>query len=277
MIKGKMIVLCLIFSGCILTITYAKDQTYTVGVVPQFDARKIQRIWQPILKAVSKSSGVRLKLKGSPNIPKFEKEFNTGKFDFAYMNPYHLIVADKYQGYEPLVRDVGCKLFGVLVVRKDSPIKRVEDLDGKTIAFPSPNALGAALIPRAEFSRKFKINVNPRYVKSHSSVYLNVVLGQTDAGGGVQKTFEQQSSKIKDSLRIFYQTAKVAPHPIAVHPRVGKADREKVINAFLKLGTTDKGKAMLAKVPIKRIGKATMSDYDPLRAMKLEEFYVKEK
>ncbi|MBF0277433.1 MAG: phosphate/phosphite/phosphonate ABC transporter substrate-binding protein [SAR324 cluster bacterium] len=253
----------------------AASREYSVGIVPQFDARRIVQIWKPILDAVSKESGIQLDLVGSPNIPQFEIAFNAGKFDFAYMNPYHLVVAEKYQGYTPLVKDTGRKLFGVLVVRKDSPIRNIADLEGKTVAFPSPNALGAALMFRAEFSSRYDIKYTSKFVKSHSSVYLNVVLGQTDAGGGVQKTLQQQSAKIRDALRIVHETPKVAPHPFAVHPRVETAVRESIRKAFLQLGQSEQGKKMLASVPIKEIGTASMSDYEPLQEMGLEKYYVK--
>ncbi len=40
------------------------ETIYSVGVVPQFEARRITEIWQPILAEVSQLSGVKLELKG---------------------------------------------------------------------------------------------------------------------------------------------------------------------------------------------------------------------
>lgn len=251
--------------------------TYTVGVVPQFEIRRIREIWEPILAAVSDRTGIGLTLVGAPGIPEFEAGFTAGAFDFAYMNPYHLIVANREQGYRPLVRDVGRTLYGIIVVRKESPLQEVADLDGKTIAFPAPNALGAALIPRAEFARKFHIDVTPRYVRSHTSVYLNVVTRRTDAGGGVQKTLEQQDRLVRDALRVLYRTGEVAPHPLAVHARVDTSVAEAVQRAFLELGASDEGRDLLAEVPIRRIGRATLGDYAPLAEMGLDDFYVRER
>ena len=63
------------------------ETIYSIGVVPQFEARRIAEIWQPILAEISQLSGVKLELKASPNIPAFEQQFTAGEFDFAYMNP----------------------------------------------------------------------------------------------------------------------------------------------------------------------------------------------
>ncbi len=95
------------------------------------------------------------------------------------------LVAAEAQGYTPIVRDGGRELFGVLVVAKDSDIETVEDLEGRSIAYPSPNALGASLLMRADLDRNFGLNYEAHYVSTHSSAYLNVVLGQMDAAGGV--------------------------------------------------------------------------------------------
>ncbi len=269
---GTITMFLCVLAGAIVNASERK--TYTFGVVPQFDARKLQEIWAPIFEEVERTSHIRLVFKGAKDIPTFEKEFSKGDYDFAYMNPYHMIVANQDQGYLPLVRDTGRKLYGIIVVRKDSPLQNIEELDGKTVAFPSPNALGAALIPRAQFAKKFKINVSPKYVKSHSSVYLNVATGAASAGGGVQKTFNSQPESIRKVLKIIYKTPEVEPHPIAVHPRVAPVVAEKIRAAFLALGATEKGAGLLQKIPMKKIGTATIDDYALLKTMGLAEFYV---
>lgn len=266
----------LLFSACSVAEEQPKgaERVIKMGVVPQFSAERVTSIWEPILKAVSDKTGIKLQLDASTDIPSFEKRFNAGDFDLAYMNPYHAIVANKEAGYEPILRDIGRTLYGILVVKKDSPLKTVEELAGKKVAFPAPNALGAALIPRAEFSRKYNIDIDEMYVSSHSSVYLNVVLGIAQAGGGVQKTLQQQNEEIRSQLRIINKTAEVPPHPIAAHPRVEPEIVEKITAAFLELGKTVDGREMLGEIPVKVIGKTELKDYDLLNEMGLEDFYV---
>ncbi|MDX1697404.1 MAG: phosphate/phosphite/phosphonate ABC transporter substrate-binding protein [Thiohalobacterales bacterium] len=245
-----------------------------VGVVPQFDARKIQHIWQPVLEALEEQTGIDFELVGSPGIPEFERQLMAGEFDLAYMNPYHLLKAHEAQGYVPLVRDVGRSLSGIVVARKDAPVNNVPDLDGKKVAFPAPNALGAALIPRAEFGEHYRIEIEPMYVNSHSSVYLNVVTGQALAGGGVQKTLQAQSAEVRDALKIIYKTREVAPHPVAAHPRLSTDTRENIARAFLHLGADHMHGNLLSGIPIKEAGPATLDDYEPLRQMGLDKYYV---
>ena len=247
------------------------QQTITVGVVPQFPVKKLHSIWKPVLSQLEKETGLIFELKGSPDIPSFEKEFMTGEFDLAYMNPYHYIVASDL--YTPMVRDIGRQLYGIIVVAKDSPIKTVADLDGEKIALPAPNALGASLMTRAAMTNEFHISYEPLYVKTHSSVYLNVALGKTAAGGGVQKTLSQQPDKIKNRLRVLYQTQKVAPHPLVANKSLPESTVQLIQQAMLRIAQTKEGQALLSKVPFKMLGVAGAQDYSPLRALNLDPFF----
>ena len=252
--------------------SFAESRVYTVGVVPQFEVKRLHKIWRPILDQLEQQTGLKFTIKGSPTIPDFENEFMVGKFDFAYMNPYHIMLANDMEGYIPLTRDIGRSLKGVMVVRKDSGITKVEELNNRQIAFPSPNALGASLLIRQELVDKFHINVKPSYVKTHDSVYLSVALRQSSAGGGVQATFNRQQPAIRDLLHIIHRTSKVSPHPFAVHPRVPLEVRKKVQNAMLALGKSETGRQLLGLIPVRKVGSASIADYAPLREMGLERF-----
>ncbi len=250
-------------------------KSYSFGVVPQFSSERISRTWEPVLELLEQETGLKFELTGSLDIPAFERSFTKGVYDFAYMNPYHAIVAHKHVGYDPIIRDVGRSLYGIIVVKKDSPFNTIEDLNGKKVAFPAPNALGAALIPRAEFSRKYNLDVKEMYVGSHSSVYLNVALGLAAAGGGVQKTFSQQPDKITSQLRVISKTQEVPPHPITVHKRVPADIQQAVSDAFIRIADTEAGAKLLRNIPMISAGKTNIQEYQSLNDMQLDEFYVK--
>ena len=242
-----------------------------VGVVPQFDSRTTYDIWTPILASLEVLTGLRFQLAGSPNIPEFEKRVGQEEFDFAYLNPYQgLVAADNYV---PLVRDIETPLEGIAVVHKDSAIREFADLQGKTMDFPAPNALAASLMLRAQLGQA-GVRVHVRYVKTHSSVYLNVALGQADAGGGVLQTLEDQPDAVRKQLRVIFRTAGVASHPVIAHKRLSRTVREQVRAAFIAMGETSSGRALLLRVPFDRIGRATAEDYLPLKRMGLEKYYV---
>jgi len=272
---GKRAILWLGMLMGLATCLDAMAQSYSFAVVPQFEQRKLFAIWKPIVDDLEKRTGLDLKLVATLTVPEFEKGIAKGEFDFVYANPYHILKATSSQGYIPLVRD-SAPLRGILVVRKDSPIRNVQDIDGKTVAFPSPNALGASLLMRADLERIFHITVAPLYVKTYSSVYLHVVNGLTAAGGGVEKTLQEQDPEIRDMLKVLYTTRDMPSHPVAAHPRVTQTDSEKVQRALLEMGETKQGREWLDKVPMKRLVATTIEDYTVMRNWGLESLWVEE-
>jgi phosphonate transport system substrate-binding protein len=254
----------------------AEPASYSIAVVPQFDLRRIETVWRPIIDRLQGATGLRFHLVAEAAIPVFEKGLHAGAYDFAYMNPYHYVVASRRQGYRAILRDTEAMLNGIVVVRKDSGLTDVRMLDGRKVAFPAPNAMGAALIPRAEFARKHHIKITEVYVKSHDSAYLNVLLGQADAAGGIRATFDQQKPEVRDGLVVIYETERYTPHPVAVHPRIPAEVVDRVRTAMLAMAAEPRGAALLAEIPVKALGPAGDGDYDPLRVLGLEAFYVEQ-
>lgn len=246
---------------------------YSFAVVPQFDQRKLFATWKPIVDNISKRTGIQLNLVATLTVPEFERELSKGSFDFVYANPYHILREEDRQGYVPLIRDK-TPLRGILVVAKDSPLKSPADLDGQQMAIPSFNALGASLLLRADLAQIFKIKVTPVNVKTHSSVYLYVANGLIPAGGGVEKTFQEQEPAVRDLLRVLYTTREMPSHPIAAHPRVPAKVQAAIKQAFLELAATDEGRRLLQEIPMTDVVAASMKDYAPMRAWGLASYWV---
>jgi phosphonate transport system substrate-binding protein len=250
--------------------------TYTFGVVPQFEQRKLFAIWKPVVDELNRRTGLDLQLEATLSVPEFEVALEKGTFDFVYANPYHILRVSQSQGYIPLVRDADA-LRGVLLVRKDSPVKTVQDLADKTLAVPSPNAIGASLLLRADLERLFGVKVKMVNARTHSSAYLHVLNGLADAGGGVQKTLAEQGPAIRDNLRVLYTTRSMPSHPIAAHPRIPAEVREQVRQALLEMAATPAGQKLLAEVPMAEVVKTSLDDYLPMRKWGLENYWVSDK
>ncbi len=253
----------------------SKAESYTFGVVPQYEQRKLFATWSPILNELEKRTGLSFRLVSAPTIPAFDKECLKGTYDFIYLSPYVLLKANESVGYLPIVRD-RTELRGILVVRKDSPVTSPSELNGKTVAFPSPNAVGASLLMRADLTNLFRIRFDPLYVSSHGSVYLHVAKGLADAGGGVEKTLQEQEGAVRDALKVIYVTRPMPSHPVASHPRVPGPNAEKVRRAFIEMEASPDAMELLAKIPMNHPISAALGDYTSMMKWGLDAFWVKE-
>lgn len=241
-------------------------QVLTLGVVPQQPAAKLFSLWQPLIEQLRSASGIELAFKTAADIPAFEAALRRGDYDLAYMNPYHYAVFSRASGYNALVAQTPERLKGLIVVRRDSRFKRLEDLAGQSMVFPSPAAFAASLLPRRELAAR-GIPVEVRFVRSHDSVYFNVQRGFAAAGGGVQRTLDSTSPAARESLRVLWQSPGYPPHPIAAHPRVPDANQRRVQQALIRLGDSPRGRQLLDRLKIQAFAAVEDADYAAIAAL----------
>lgn len=249
--------------------------SYLVYLVPRMSATKLYQEWAPFLDRLGMESGLCFVLHIPADFTEFEAAIHTGKPDFVLLNPYHQLTVVRKPGYVPLVRDENSELSGLLVVRKDSPIRDVQQLDGTEVAFPSPNAYAATLVIKALLAQK-NVHITANYVGSHSNVYRAVALGAHQAGGGANTTLDHEPKELQSQLRILFATPNFMPHPFSAHPRVPQNTREKVIAGFLNIASDPAGRAMLKAIQFSQPIRADYArDYKGLEKLRLERFSVR--
>lgn len=260
------------FSACLGS--QLSTKVYTFDVVPQFPAAKIYTTWSPLLQRIGQDAGLCFELRVSASIPEFEQRFLKGESDFTFLNPYHAVLAYQKKKYQPLLADGKDLLTGILVVRSDNPIKNLNDLKGKNVAFPAPNSFAASLLIRAELAKE-KIEVNPVFVKTHSNVYRSVINKDALAGGGVNNTLDNEAPEVRQQLRVLYETSAYTPHPIATHPSIANEVRDRFFKAMVKLSQDDEGQKLLDGINLNKPRAVTYAKhYKALESLQLEKFLV---
>lgn len=249
-------------------------KAFTVAVVPQLPRAVTYAKWAPLLEVIGRNTKQCFDLVVPETIPAFEKLLFKGQPDFAFVNPYHEVMAKKKKGYIPLVMDSRSKLTGILVVQVNSPIRSIQELKGKEIAFPAPNAFAASLLIRAELAKK-GIYIKPKYLFTHASSYRAAAIGDVVASGGVNTTLQREELALRESLRVLYETTGYAPHPFVANPRVPLNIRKAVIDAFIALSGTESGDKLLEGIQIPLpVRSDYQRDYAPLESLNLEKFVI---
>ncbi len=251
------------------------ERAFAWSVVPQFSPTVVHRDWTPLLNELTRRTGYRFKLLPASGFDEFERSLYEGVYDFVYANPYQTLIARRQQGYVPLIRDEQRRLTGILVVRKDSPYRTPQDLDGKTIAFASPNAFAVSLYMRAQLRQREGIDFKPVWTGTHSNAYRQVLLGRADASGGIYRTLEKEPEPARQLLRIIYSLPSTVTHAVSAHPRVDEAVRQDVERSLLDMAQTEQGRELLAAVFLPQPVSADFDrDYRPLERLNLDELVV---
>ena len=251
----------------VCSIATAHAETYTVGIVPQQAASALARNWTPLLSYIERKTGLPLRFKTAPTIPEFERRLAQGEYDFAYMNPYHYgLLFSQKPGYLALAKEKDTRLQGLIVVAKNSDIKSIKQLAGKDIAFPSPLAFAASVLPRLQLKQQ-GVPFTPYFVTSHDSVYHAVARGIYPAGGGVVRTLDSAPADIRDKLRILWKTEPYTPHALAAHPRVPQTARQAFSEALFAMDKDPEASDILRHLNMRGWEPGRDKDWDDVRKL----------
>ncbi|WP_019895759.1 phosphate/phosphite/phosphonate ABC transporter substrate-binding protein [Hydrogenovibrio halophilus] len=243
---------------------WAQDRLI-LGVVPQQSPLKLYQNWQPVAAHLSGVTGREVVFETEKSIAEFETQLAKGRYDMAYMNPYHYVVAHQQQGYLARFRREG-DIRGILVSTHST--FEPQKLLARPVLFPSPNAFAATLVIKYEMLENFDLAIEAkglvRYVNSHDSVYKGVARGVGDYGGGVERTFRAfDADEDKGKLQVVYRTAPYPSHPIAFHPRLTPATASQLTQAWQTLP-----QKVMDPLGFARLMPVEDDDYAPIRALR---------
>src|SRR5690348_120664 len=140
----------------------AQQRVYTFYVLHQRSIALTAQYWNPILTHVSKKSGVPLELKLAKTAAEGNAMAEAGKYDFLYTNHFFTPERDRL-GYRVIARPAGPGIRSQIVVPVESPIQSLPDLNGKEVAFVSPDGFTGYWLPMDALLRA---NVNIKVVFS---------------------------------------------------------------------------------------------------------------
>jgi phosphonate transport system substrate-binding protein len=252
----------------------ADTPRYTFAVPPLKPLLTTHANWSPFVEQLGRETGLDFELKLYETMDEFEEDIARGRPDFAFLHSVQVVAAKTAQGYIPIVRN-SRPVAGSFVVRKDSPIKSVRDLEGKTVAFVGEKNLCRALLDHA-LRDELHISVKEVYAITASNVLKYVILSKADAGGALDVNIEKLSPNLLDQVRVIYNTKKIAPHALVAHPRVPARVRASVAEAVLRMGADSRSRSLMTTVQLDSPVPADYDrDYKSLERMNIKRYFGK--
>jgi len=125
--------------------------------------------------------------------------------------------------------------------------------------------------------RQHHLAFDAHYAENHRNAIRQVLAGDSAAAGVVRTTLEKEPQDVQQHLRVIYTTPPLAPHPIAVHPRVPMAVRKQITDALLALAQDPATKGLMAGIQMPNPVTANYArDYAPFERLNIEKFVVTE-
>jgi len=219
---------------------------YTLGIFPYVSPAQLVKFHSPLRIKFEEVLGKPVSLVSAPSFKKFVKRTKLMKYDFILTAPHLGRLAEVRDKYQPIVH-TSHKVQGLYLVPKESPIKSLSDLKGKTISSVGRAAIITQMAMEQLTEKGSKIGVDVNFVESknfNSSMYAPL-RGETDASmtGIVIWNKITKDAELKKKMRVVGET-KVAPgFMIMAKEDVDKSVVTKVMKELSNFHNTNEGKA----------------------------------
>jgi len=252
-------------------VPYAPEE-YIVGIYPLHNPKRLIELYGPIVDSLNAGiPKVHFRLEASRSYEDFEKKLFSGHFDFAMSNPYQAVRSIKH-GYHVFAKMGNDELYrGILLVRKDSGIRKVADVKGKKISYSAPTALAGTMMPQRYLQTHgidVKRDVDNVYVGSPESSIMNVLLGHVSVGATwivPWKLFVRENPEMAGQLEVRWQTKPLPNNAWVVRDDIPAMRVQEVAKVLVGLGKTAGGRGMVENLGIFRFEFASNETYGPVQ------------
>lgn len=233
---------------------------------------------RPFAQLLGRRSGFEQEVEVVTSREEVSRRFKDHSLDMAVVSEVDYIRLQKEMGVRPLVRPVkGGRdtVSGVLLVRKDGGIDRVEDLKGRRFAQVFNRSDLTHFLGKIIFKRHGVLGTDSFFggveevSKAASSIY-SVFMKKADACVVTDLLFDLMADlnpQIKNDLKILVQTESVANAPIFVRKDLPDDMGFKIKKTLLETTEVPEGKQLLMIFKFSRMVEAKDADYDSLRNM----------
>jgi len=242
-----------------------------LAVHPLHNPSKLAESYGPLVDLLNRRRGPDLRLESSRDYADFERKIRARGPDLLLPNPWQTLLAERH-GYRVVAMAGDPADFrGLLLVRRDSGIRRPADLRGRAVAYPSPTALAACMLPQrflADQGVDPVREVEPRYVGSQESAILTVFEGRTAAGATWPppwRMFQREHPDWAAQLRVAWETPSLVNNSVMARDDLPDSLVHGLVEALCALDSDTTGRRVLDGMQTARFRPAGPRDYDPVR------------
>lgn len=275
--------LALCFSVAAFAQAASGPSSITIGILPGGDLEIGKRGSLEIAKALQAELQIPVNIYISKNYSGLIEAMKTKKVDFAFFTAMTYVFAEKEAGAKVLLKKVWADPFyySMILTKKNSNIKKVEDLKGKKFGFVDEKSTSGYLYPQV-LMRKKNISVKEgKFSGSHSQSVNWLDQGEVDAiavfsdditGKGSAYVKYSKTPNPQAQVRILWKSEPIPNDPFCVrqdfydqYPKLTHNLMFALIDVVDKLKISSKD--VKETVGAQSFTPATQRQYDPVREM----------
>ena len=248
---------------------FASD-IYQLSMLPRYSPEEINRRITPLVEYLKQNIGVTIEGIIASNFAQYEQQLKSGTIEFGYENPYiytlvsatHEVVAMASKGKD------NAKFRGIIIVRNDSGLTKVNALKGKNIAIVGYTSAGGYLsqkltLMQAGINVETACTLTEAVENKQENVILSVYTGEADAGFIRESALHQADRYIAPSqIRVLSKTAWLPNWAFSVKRDLPERLKKTIQTVLINLGPNH---AVMKALKIDAFIVATDEDYNIVR------------
>ncbi len=274
----KLFVLCYLF--VILSANWSESSPSSIraGVASMITPVSAVKYYQQVVEYLGQKIGVPAEMVHRTTYDEIDIMLEEGLVDVAFIcsSPY-VMDNDKF-GVELLVAPlVDDKPFyqSKIIVHRDSPIKTVDELHGKTFAFVDPKSNSGRLYPAYLLAKRHETpgSFFSSYLYSYSHNKSVEIVAKKRADGAavdsiVYNFMLATNSPYALETKVIHSSQQFGIPPVVVPPDLPPLFKSALRQVFLSMHNDPDGKRILDGMRIQKFVEVPDSNYDSIRAMR---------
>ena len=221
----------------------AAEQAYAFNVLNQRTVALTAAYWNPVITYVSRKSGVPLELKLAKNAAEGNAIAEKYGYDFLYTNHFFTPERDRL-GYKVIARPAGEGIQAQIIVTADSPAHALQDLEGKEVAFVSPDGFTGYWLPMDALLRA-KVNVKGSFTGTQEASTVQLKVGKVAAAGVNSTVLARYARREGFAYRALWTSQIYQDLCIMASPKVPAEKVAAVRTALLGMAADPEGRKVL--------------------------------
>lgn len=258
----------------------------TFAIIPTEETVAELQLYQPVTDRMAELTGKKIEFFMPTSYASVVEGMLSKFVDVAVLGPYSYVIANEkdkdievfatYAKKPGYLQEEGPGYKGVLVTKKGSGLKTIEDLKGTTVGLTDPGSTSGNLVPRVVFSQVIDMDIDDFFKKavytgSHELSTVAVHQGKVDAAFVASHRFDNVVAKGEVALEdynIIWSSPAIPQDPFVYRSPLCDDLKAQIRDTFLGLKDEPSAKEFLANVKSNTFVPMTSEDYDVIRDLK---------
>jgi phosphonate transport system substrate-binding protein len=248
-----------------------KKTILKLTIIPHRSNLGNERAYDAFIQYLEAETGFIFQWIGSKSYDDVIEKLRTKQADIGYVGPFAYVDAQARFGVRLICRTLSRKsvefYHSMIITRKDSGSKTLDDLKGKSFSFTDPKSTSGYLFPMAQL-RNVGISQADfseiKFVKRHANSLLAVFNGNSHAGATSYTAIDKVDIDF-DQIRILWKSEPIYRGPWIAQKDMPDDQFLKIQKAMLTISRLENATEIFEGLTTKGFVKGQDSDYDNVR------------